>query len=198
MSESINKDILYKKINALTQQKDQIDKELRQIQNELNKISIFENEQYVGKCFKEVSEDDFDFKTIYYYKLLANDKDNPYCFWTLILEDHIEDKNSPTLYIHKKLINFLGANKYFLRQLTPISEAEFTKAFTDICNDIQKPIKSKETEDEDIVLKCPQCNSTGPLSQGASITTTVYYPPVWDNGVNINPDGNTTTTEFII
>ena len=93
MSETINKNILYEKIHSLNRQKDQIDKELRQIQKELNKISIFENEQYVGKCFKEVSEDDFDFKTIYYYKLLDNDKDNPYCFWTLILEDHIEDKN---------------------------------------------------------------------------------------------------------
>ena len=29
------------------------------------------------------------------------------------------------------------------------------------------------------------------------MTTAVYYPPVWENGVNINPDGNATTTEFI-
>ena len=47
------------------------------------------------------------------------------------------------------------------------------------------------------MLKCPKCNSIGPLNQGASMTTTVYYPPVWENGVNINPDGNITTTEFI-
>ena len=29
------------------------------------------------------------------------------------------------------------------------------------------------------------------------MTTAVYYPPVWENGVNINPDGNITRTEFI-
>jgi hypothetical protein len=27
-----------------------------------------------------------------------------------------------------------------------------------------------------------------------STTTAVYYPPIWKNGVNVNPDRNTTTT----
>ena len=27
------------------------------------------------------------------------------------------------------------------------------------------------------ILKCPKCGSLGPLSQGMSITTALYYPP---------------------
>lgn len=44
---------------------------------------------------------------------------------------------------------------------------------------------------------CPKCNKPTKRVQGLSITTAAYYPPVYDeNGININPDGNYTTTEF--
>ena len=62
--------------------------------------------------------------------------------------------------------------------------------------DLQEKLQNAQNANKDIILKCPNCNSLGPLSQGASMTTTVYYPPVWENGVYINPDSNTTTTEF--
>ena len=114
----------------------------------------------------------------------------------MVVEDHNDDSNITASYIRKERINLLGRNKFFLRQLTPISEEEFNKALNDITDTI-KQISKNIKEDEDIVLKCPKCNSIGPLNQGASMTTTVYYPPVWENGVNINPDGNITTTEFI-
>ena len=141
------------------------------------------------------------FKTTEYIKefrknLPFDDKDDFNYFWVLVVEDHDDDSGIAASYIRKERINLLGRNKFFLRQLTPISEEEFNKALNDITDTI-KQISKNIKEDEDIVLKCPKCNSTGPLSQGVSMTTNVYYPPVWENGVNINPDGNITRTEFI-
>ena len=46
------------------------------------------------------------------------------------------------------------------------------------------------------ILKCPKCGSLGPLSQGISMRTNKYYEPVWEHGINLNPDGNITTTKF--
>ena len=43
--------------------------------------------------------------------------------------------------------------------------------------------------------KCPVCNEDK-LIQGTSHSTLVYYPPIYENGVNINPDMNVTTTIF--
>ena len=45
-------------------------------------------------------------------------------------------------------------------------------------------------------VKCPNCGMSH-FSVGVSMTTLMYYPPIYKNGVNVNPDGNTTTTEFI-
>ena len=91
----------------------------------------------------------------------------------MVVEDHNDDSNITASYIRKERINLLGRNKFFLRQLTPISEEEFNKALNDIINTI-KQISKNIKEDEDIVLKCPKCNSIGPLSQGVSMTTSVY------------------------
>lgn len=44
------------------------------------------------------------------------------------------------------------------------------------------------------MIKCPHCGASH-YSEGPSMRTAVYYPPVWKNGVNINPDRNVTTTE---
>ena len=58
------------------------------------------------------------------------------------------------------------------------------------------PYKGNITKEESSMLKCPRCGSTDPIIEGYSTTTAVYYPPVWENGVNINPDGNVTTTKY--
>lgn len=42
-------------------------------------------------------------------------------------------------------------------------------------------------------IVCPYCEKSY-FQQGATMTTAVYYPPVWKDGVNINPDRNVSTT----
>jgi hypothetical protein len=42
--------------------------------------------------------------------------------------------------------------------------------------------------------KCPKCGKAN-FQIGASMSTLMYYPPTYKDGVNINPDRNTTTTE---
>lgn len=189
---------IQKRIGTLTHQKYEIEHELLTLQKEYNKFFKAEGEQYIGKCYKQDIEDEDGFETVY-YKVLSfyNDETNNTHFWVLVVEEHIEeDINTSLSYIHREHADLLGHKKFFLRQLVSISEEEFNKALNDIIDTI-KQVNKNIKEDKDIVLKCPKCNSTGPLSQGASMKTIVYYPPVWENGVNINPDGNTTTTEFI-
>ena len=43
--------------------------------------------------------------------------------------------------------------------------------------------------------KCPHCGESY-YTPGASYTTAVYYPPIYKNGVNINPDRNRSTTTY--
>lgn len=43
------------------------------------------------------------------------------------------------------------------------------------------------------MIKCPNCGKSH-YSTGVSTCTAVYYPPIWKDGININPDRNTTTT----
>jgi hypothetical protein len=40
---------------------------------------------------------------------------------------------------------------------------------------------------------CPHCGESYYM-ENYSTTTAMYYPPIYKNGVNINPDRNTTTT----
>lgn len=194
---NIDKKEIVNEINNLTHQKYQIEQQLLSLQKQYSELLKPECNQYIGKCYKQYIEDD-NYSEIVYYRVLDiySEEDDFNYFWVLVVEDHNDDSNITASYIRKERINLLGRNKFFLRQLTPISEEEFNKALNDITDNI-KQISKNIKEDEDIVLKCPKCNSTGPLSQGVSMTTAVYYPPVWENGVNINPDGNTTTTEFI-
>ena len=46
----------------------------------------------------------------------------------------------------------------------------------------------------DIILKhlCPKCGDSYYI-ENDRMTTAVYYPPIYKDGVNINPDRNTTT-----
>lgn len=41
-------------------------------------------------------------------------------------------------------------------------------------------------------IKCPNCRKSY-FSERYCTTTAVYYPPVYKDGININPDGNITT-----
>ena len=43
------------------------------------------------------------------------------------------------------------------------------------------------------MIKCPHCGESY-YRENYSVCTAVYYPPIWKNGVNINPDKNTHTT----
>lgn len=43
------------------------------------------------------------------------------------------------------------------------------------------------------MIKCPNCGESY-YRENYSTRTALYYPPIWKNGVNINPDRNTTTT----
>lgn len=43
------------------------------------------------------------------------------------------------------------------------------------------------------MIKCPYCNASKYM-EGNSFSTACYYPPIYENGVNINPDKNKTTT----
>ena len=194
---NIDKKEIVNEINNLTHQKYQIEQQLLSLQKQYSELLKPECNQYIGKCYKQYIEDD-NYSEIVYYRVLDiySEEDDFNYFWVLVVEDHNDDSNITASYIRKERINLLGRNKFFLRQLTPISEEEFNKALNDIINTI-KQISKNIKEDEDIVLKCPKCNSTGPLIQGVSMTTNVYYTPVWENGVNINPDGNITRTEFI-
>ena len=194
---NIDKKEIVNEINNLTHQKYQIEQQLLSLQKQYSELLKPECNQYIGKCYKQYIEDD-NYSEIVYYRVLDiySEEDDFNYFWVLVVEDHDDDSDLTASYIRKERINLLGRNKFFLRQLTPISEEEFNKALNDIINTI-KQISKNIKEDEDIVLKCPKCNSTGPLIQGVSMTTNVYYTPVWENGVNINPDGNITRTEFI-
>ena len=42
-------------------------------------------------------------------------------------------------------------------------------------------------------VKCPHCNESYYM-ENYSVSTAMYYPPIYKDGVNINPDRNKTTT----
>lgn len=44
---------------------------------------------------------------------------------------------------------------------------------------------------------CPNCNKPTIRTKGARTSTLIYFPPRYDeNGVNLNPDRNTVTSEW--
>ena len=62
-----------------------------------------------------------------------------------------------------------------------------TTKLNDICDSIAACISLKSN------IKCPHCGESYYTEMG-SMSTCVYYPPVWKDGVNVNPDRNKTTT----
>lgn len=132
------------------------------LQKEYNKLFKAEREQYIGKCYKQDIEDENGFKTVY-YKVLSfyDDETNNTHFWMLVVEEHIEeDINIPLSYIHRERADLLGHNKFFLRQLTAISEEEFSKALDTVYKhlmDVNNKVFVKDVES--FKLRCPNCNS---------------------------------------
>ena len=129
---------IQKRIGTLTHQKYEIEHELLTLQKEYNKFFKAEGEQYIGKCYKQDIEDEDGFETVY-YKVLSfyNDETNNTHFWMLVVEEHIEeDINTSLSYIHREHADLLGHNKFFLRQLAPISEEEFSKALDKVYKDL--------------------------------------------------------------
>jgi len=47
-----------------------------------------------------------------------------------------------------------------------------------------------------MTIKCPKCGESY-FKENNSVCTAMYFPPVWKNGININPDGNITTTNCV-
>lgn len=43
------------------------------------------------------------------------------------------------------------------------------------------------------MIKCPYCGESY-FMEKYSTSTAVYYPPIWKDGVNVNPDRNSVTT----
>ena len=46
------------------------------------------------------------------------------------------------------------------------------------------------------MIKCPKCGESY-YQESYSTCTAMYCPPIWKNGININPDRNITTTNCI-
>ena len=44
-------------------------------------------------------------------------------------------------------------------------------------------------------IKCPNCGESYYM-EGPSMRTAMYCPPIWKDGVNVNPDRNITTTHY--
>lgn len=64
----------------------------------------------------------------------------------------------------------------------------------DICEDFaHTTINAVNDIDVKINYLCPHCGESYYM-ENYSTTTAVYYPPIYKDGVNINPDRNTTTT----
>jgi hypothetical protein len=62
--------------------------------------------------------------------------------------------------------------------------------------DIEKTDFVKTTAyKSDVIINhiCPHCGKSYYM-ENYSVSTAVYYPPIYKDGVNINPDRNTTTT----
>lgn len=57
---------------------------------------------------------------------------------------------------------------------------------------------SKEVIYTGVIPQCLYCEKPTKRTQGMSMSTAMYFPPTYDeNGVNINPDRNTITTEYV-
>lgn len=77
-----------------------------------------------------------------------------------------------------------------------IEERKELDEYLKFCSYHENVTRPDNSQSDTEILKCPNCDSLGPLSQGMSMRTAVYYPQRIVGGVNVNPDGNITTTKF--
>ena len=75
---------------------------------------------------------------------------------------------------------FIQVNTEKLSDIMGVDDTIATAAVTMIDIDIQTN------------RQCPHCNESYYM-ENYSISTCMYYPPIYKDGVNINPDRNTTT-----
>lgn len=114
------------------------------------------------------------------------------------------DKNNPTLSFHNvmdkinEIIDFLN-DTYLMKvkdgQLGTVTDSctlgpnyitSLNESLT-ILGDCVERIDLKSN------IKCPYCGASYYI-EGSSMTTLANYPPIWKDGVNVNPDRNKTTT----
>lgn len=60
-------------------------------------------------------------------------------------------------------------------------------------NAIECAVCKVEASKTDNLIRCPHCNESY-YQEKYSTCTAMYFPPIYKDGVNINPDRNTTTT----
>lgn len=69
----------------------------------------------------------------------------------------------------------------------------FVSGYTTISEDICLSNVVGKTTVAGGAKKCPHCGESYYM-ENFSTTTCMYFPPIWKDGVNINPDQNETTT----
>lgn len=65
----------------------------------------------------------------------------------------------------------------------------------DLSLNYQQSLNDSLTEGLYDKIKCPYCGESY-FGVGPTFTTAVYYPPIYKNGVNINPDQNKSITKY--
>ena len=70
-----------------------------------------------------------------------------------------------------------------------------TPAIEAICDTVEDNLINKIKSNPWSDKKCPNCGASY-FSVGPSYTTAVYYPPIYKDGVNINPGKNRTITKY--
>lgn len=63
------------------------------------------------------------------------------------------------------------------------------------CDNAIECVCKVEAQKTDNLIRCPHCSESYYI-ENYSECTAVYYPPIYKDGVNINPDRNTTTTHY--
>ena len=111
---------------------------------------------------------------------------------------------------NKDNINALSSDVH-IQEINPISEQELKVMLSEVekCSSeevdlntwthmacepaIETAVHKVESPKKDNLIRCPHCGESYYM-ENHSMSTAVYYAPIYKDGVNINPDRNTTTT----
>lgn len=86
-------------------------------------------------------------------------------------------------------------------ELIKLLDSVYEKGFKDgVASTIQPETTCISTSENLVVglsndIKCPRCGESY-YTEEFSTTTCLYYPPIYKDGVNINPDRNQTTRHY--